>query len=172
MFVHGTRSFRRTNHRKVDPPTVAFHSCPHTVRPTQLLAFASFVFDYICPANGEPDQGNPAYLGLDDARRQYHFQWVTSFACPVAPDQPPPSSTSTPSSIAFVIFFTTIVVLYLIGGAVYQYNVKDARGADLLYGREHWAALASLVGDGVSFSIAQVSNAVGASSAEHAPLVT
>jgi len=82
---------------------------------------------------------------------QYHFEWTTSFACPVGGGGGGDSGGLSWGWI-LIIIFCCLVVVYLVGGVLVNRFWRQQSGWDMIPQREFWISVPGLVWDGLKFT--------------------
>jgi len=83
---------------------------------------------------------------------QYHFEWVTSFACPTAGGGGGDDSGGLSWGWILIIIFCCLVVVYLVGGVLVNRFWRQQSGWDMIPQREFWMSVPGLVWDGMKYT--------------------
>jgi len=114
----------------------------------------SMEIDFTCqPGAGA---GSPTFVTENQVTLKYYFTWSTQFACGSGGTTTGgPTGGLSGGSIFLIIFFVGIVV-YFGAGIAYMRFKNHAEGINMIPNLEFWAALPSLVKDGVMFLVGKV----------------
>jgi len=83
---------------------------------------------------------------------QYHFEWVTTWACPVGGGGGGDDSGGLSWGWILIIIFCCLVVVYLVGGVLVNRFWRQQSGWDMIPQREFWMSVPGLVWDGMKFT--------------------
>jgi len=83
---------------------------------------------------------------------QYHFEWTTSFACPIKGGGGGDDSGGLSWGWILIIIFCCLIVVYLVGGVLVNRFWRQQFGWDMIPQREFWMSIPGLVWDGMKFT--------------------
>eukprot|EP00727_Mastigamoeba_balamuthi_P001393 m51a1_g11250 hypothetical protein (318) ;mRNA; r:37981-40539 len=103
----------------------------------------------------DPHGSETVFASLADVDCHFYVNMTSPYACP----RKAKAGLSVPSILLIVML--CLVVVYLVGGGVYNYRYREARGADVIPNREMWVGLAVLVKDGALFIVSSIKKRAG-----------